>query len=60
MVLAMVPMIRSGCGLNFGLPLGIIGGILGILISIEMELTGMSGFLAALAARSSAGVTAFC
>ena len=49
MVLAMVPMIRSGCGLNFGLPLGIIGGILGILISIEMELTGMSGFLAALA-----------
>ena len=25
MVLAMVPMIQSGCGLNFGLPLGIIG-----------------------------------
>jgi simple sugar transport system permease protein len=48
MVLAMVPMIRSGCGLNFGLPLGIIGGILGILISIEMELTGMSGFLVAM------------
>ena len=24
MVLAMVPMIHSGCGLNFGLPLGII------------------------------------
>ncbi len=49
MVLAMVPMIRSGCGLNFGLPLGIIGGILGILISIELELTGMGGFLTALA-----------
>ncbi|UQZ90007.1 ABC transporter [Deltaproteobacteria bacterium Smac51] len=48
MVLAMVPMIRSGCGLNFGLPLGIIGGILGILISVELELTGMSGFLTAL------------
>jgi len=48
MVLAMVPMIRSGCGLNFGLPLGIIGGILGILISIEMELTGLSGFLTAI------------
>lgn len=47
MVLAMVPMIRSGCGLNFGLPLGIIGGILGILISIELELVGLSGFLAA-------------
>ncbi len=48
MVLAMMPMIRSGCGLNFGLPLGIIGGILGILISIEMELAGMAGFLTAL------------
>ena len=48
MVLAMVPMIRSGCGLNFGLPLGIIGGILGILISIEMELVGLSGLLTAL------------
>ncbi|MBR4548998.1 MAG: ABC transporter permease, partial [Oscillospiraceae bacterium] len=29
MVLAMVPMIHSGCGLNFGLPLGIISGLLG-------------------------------
>ena len=28
MVLAMVPMIHSGCGLNFGLPLGIISGLL--------------------------------
>ncbi len=27
MVLAMVPMIHSGCGLNFGLPLGIISGL---------------------------------
>ncbi|MGL4208116.1 MAG: ABC transporter permease subunit [Candidatus Adiutrix sp.] len=49
LVLAMVPMIRSGCGLNFGLPLGIIGGLLGMLISIEMELTGLSGFGVALA-----------
>lgn len=47
MALAMVPMIRSGCGLNFGLPLGIIGGILGILISIELELVGLAGFLTA-------------
>ena len=29
LVLAMVPMIQSGCGLNFGLPLGIISGLLG-------------------------------
>ena len=26
LVLAMVPMVHSGCGLNFGLPLGIISG----------------------------------
>ena len=29
MVLAMVPMIHSGCGLNFGLPLGLVSGLLG-------------------------------
>ena len=28
LVLAMVPMVQSGCGLNFGLPLGIIAGLL--------------------------------
>ncbi|MEG0780742.1 MAG: ABC transporter permease, partial [Oscillospiraceae bacterium] len=28
LVLAMVPMVHSGCGLNFGLPLGIISGLL--------------------------------
>ena len=34
LVLAMVPMVHSGCGLNFGLPLGIISGLLGATISI--------------------------
>ena len=29
LVLAMVPMVHSGCGLNFGLPLGIISGLWG-------------------------------
>ncbi|MBQ9420058.1 MAG: ABC transporter permease, partial [Synergistaceae bacterium] len=29
MVLAMIPMVQAGCGLNFGLPLGIIAGLLG-------------------------------
>lgn len=49
LVLAMVPMIQSGCGLNFGLPLGIIAGLLGAVTSIELALTGMLGFAAALA-----------
>ncbi len=36
LVLAMVPMIQSGCGLNFGLPLGIIAGLLGATTSIQL------------------------
>jgi simple sugar transport system permease protein len=49
MVLAMVPMIQSGCGLNFGLPLGVIAGLLGATISIETGLTGAAGFGLAIA-----------
>ncbi|MBS4539669.1 ABC transporter permease [Clostridium sp. D2Q-11] len=49
LVLAMVPAILSGTGPNFGLPLGIICGLLGGLISIELNLTGLTGFFAAIA-----------
>ncbi|GHS91014.1 ABC transporter [Synergistales bacterium] len=48
LVLAMVPMVQTGCGLNFGLPLGIISGLLGATLSIELNLRGMSGFAAAI------------
>ena len=48
MVLALVPMIQSGCGLNFGLSLGVIAGLLGATISIEMGLVGAWGFLMAI------------
>ena len=47
LVLAMVPMVHSGCGLNFGLPLGIISGLLGATLSIELGFTGALSFLAA-------------
>ncbi len=47
-VLAMVPMIQSGCGLNFGLSIGIIAGLLGATISVQLGLTGFLGFFGAL------------
>ncbi len=49
LVLAMVPMIQSGCGLNFGLPLGIIAGLLGAVTSIQIGVTGAIGFVIAMA-----------
>ena len=41
LVLAMVPMIQSGCSLNFGIPLGILSGLLGgTLSSFVLEKEG--------------------
>jgi len=48
-VLAMGPMLQSGCGLNFGLPVGIIAGLLGSTLAMEFGLTGWAGFLGAIA-----------
>ena len=44
MVLAMVPAILAGIGLNFGLPLGVLCGLVGMLTAIEMNLTGFPSF----------------
>ena len=48
LVLAMVPMVQSGCGLNFGLPLGIIAGLLGAVTSIQIGIPGSIGFIIAM------------
>ncbi len=48
LVLAMVPMIHSGCGLNFGIQLGILAGLLGGTLSIELGFTGFPCFLMAI------------
>lgn len=47
-VLALVPMIQSGCGLNFGLSLGILAGLLGATLSIQVGLSGAAGFFGAI------------
>ena len=47
LVLAMVPMIHAGCGLNVGLPLAIICGLLGGTLSIQLGFTGPMSFLMA-------------
>lgn len=49
LVLSMVPMIQSGCGLNFGVPVGIVAGILGSVLSLELHLTKLPGILTAFA-----------
>ncbi|HWR09483.1 ABC transporter permease subunit [Sporomusa sp.] len=49
LVLAMVPSIVAGAGINFGLSLGIITGLLAGCISIEMDMRGLSAFMWAVA-----------
>lgn len=48
LVLAMVPSIQSGIGPNFGLPLGIVCGILGTVLAIELGFVGALGLLGAM------------
>lgn len=48
LVLSMIPMIQSGCGLNFGIPLGLVSGLLGEAIIMEYNLTGAMGFILAM------------
>ena len=55
LVLAMVPMVHSGCGLNFGLPVGIIAGLLGATLSIEWGFTGPMSFVMAILIATPAG-----
>lgn len=48
LVLSLMPMIQSGTGLNFGMPLGVEAGLLGAVISLELGYTGFAGFIAAI------------
>ncbi len=44
LVLAMLPAIRCGTGPNFGLPVGILPGLLGCTLALQFDLTGAGGF----------------
>lgn len=45
LVLSLVPMINIGAGRNFGLPVGISAGLIGMCIAIEFKLTGWTGLI---------------
>lgn len=44
LVLSLIPMINVGAGRNFGLPIGISAGLLGMCIALEFKLGGWLGF----------------
>lgn len=48
LVLSLVPMLRAGVGINFGLPVGVVAGLLGLCISINFRFTGLAGLGAAM------------
>ncbi|MDD4768134.1 MAG: ABC transporter permease, partial [Desulfotomaculaceae bacterium] len=48
LVLALIPMLNVGAGMNFGLPVGIVGGLVGLCIAVDFRLTGFPGFFASL------------
>ena len=48
LVLSLVPMVQSGCGLNFGIPIGVVCGILGGVTSIEFGYVGYMGLFMAM------------
>lgn len=48
LVLSLIPMINVGAGMNFGLPVGICAGLIGMCIAIELKLIGWIGFIVAM------------
>ncbi len=53
LILAMVPSIQSGTGPNFALPIGIVCGLLGLMLSIELGFVAIACLLMAMAMGAS-------
>ena len=45
LVLSLVPMLKTGIGLNFGLPVGISAGLIGMCIAVNFRVEGLWGLL---------------
>jgi len=58
LVLALLPAIQGGLGLNFGLPIGIICGLIGCVFSLNANVGGVSGVLLASAIGTGLAVPA--
>jgi simple sugar transport system permease protein len=47
LVLSLVPMLNAGIGINYGLSIGVLAGLLGMCIAINFHLGGIAGFAVA-------------
>lgn len=56
LVLSLLPMLRAGVGVNYGLPVGILPGLLALCIAVNYDLTGALGFMAALIMAAGLGM----
>lgn len=45
LVLSLIPMLNAGVGMNFGLPVGITSGLIGMCLALNLKLTGLTGFI---------------
>ena len=57
-VLALLPAVQGGVGLNFGLPLGILCGIVGCIVALNSAVTGFGGLLLSCAIGTALAVPA--
>jgi len=48
LVMSMIPMLNAGLGVNFGLPVGICAGLLGMCLAVNFRLTGLAGLFGAM------------
>lgn len=49
LVISLIPMVNSGAGLNFGLPVGAVAGLLGMVLTAQFGGKGLTGFFLSIA-----------